>query len=169
MDLDRYLLRRRLRRWLATAAVAVVVVLIAWADHRGWLLYRGGGHRGGVFRVLHVIDGDSIEVDDPTGNRPSTTVHLRGIKAPDPAAFGQPASHLACAAADYTRRLCEGQMVRLLLERGASEAHLDTGGRSARDMALEAGYPSIADRLKHTIELSADIDTTSQQKKQTKK
>ena len=60
-------------------------------------------------------------------------------------------------------------MVRLLLERGASESFVDAGGRSARDMAIDAGRTSIADQLKYTIQLSADIDTTSLQRKQTKK
>ena len=61
------------------------------------------------------------------------------------------------------------EMVRLLLERGASKSYVDAGGRSAREMALDAGNTSIADQLKYSIQLSAEIDTTSQQKKQTKK
>ena len=121
MPLGRYLSRRRAwRRWGVVIAGVLFAALVA-VDRSGYLLDRGGDwarYEGKAFHVTRVIDGDTLEIAVPDGNRPVTRVRLWGIDTPELARqdTGRPAEPFADEAAAYVRGLCQGQTVTLSLE-----------------------------------------------------
>lgn len=114
------MLRRR-RISLALAAGLILLALV-WADRR-WPVRETTDdyHRyhGRTFRVVHVVDGDTLDIDAPDRDRKTTRVRLWGIDTPEIAhpAFGQMENQpFGLEAKELTRQLAEGQMVRLELE-----------------------------------------------------
>lgn len=116
-----FLLRQRRRRVAVTlVAVALLAGLIV-ADRSGWLLYAGdevGEYDGRTFRVVRVIDGDTLDVAVPDGASPTTRIRLWGIDTPERARpnEGLAAQPFAEEATEMARRLAEGRDVLLMLE-----------------------------------------------------
>ena len=107
------------RVWMLAAAALVAGLILA--DSRGWLAADGNdlttyhGHR---FRVVRVIDGDTLDIQTTATGSGTTRVRLWGIDTPETAKprLNQPAQPFADEATNLARRLCEGKTVRLLLE-----------------------------------------------------
>lgn len=109
------------RRW-----VMVVVLLVAGlagivADKQGWLLKDGGDlsrYDAKTFRVVKVIDGDTIDIDLPDGKYPTTRIRLWGIDTPEKANQQKQlaAQPFANDATEFTQKLCRDQQVTLQLE-----------------------------------------------------
>ncbi len=100
--------------------LALLAVLI-YADRRGWLLREASDWRryeNGNFRVVYVVDGDTLDIDEPDGERPTTRIRLWGVDAPESARprEGRPAEPLADEAEAFVRRIAHGQQVRLTLQ-----------------------------------------------------
>ena len=96
------------------------MVLVA-ADRAGWLLYDGGDwgrYDGASFMVTQVVDGDTLYIDVPDADQPSTRVRLWGVNAPELARpdLDRQAQPFAVEATDLVRELCNDQPVRLHLE-----------------------------------------------------
>jgi len=121
MPIDRFFAWRKKRRngyVLITLAVAGLLML---ADRSGLLLYAGedlSRYDGRVFTVTRVVDGDTLTIDEPDGSRPYTRVRLWGVDTPEAQKHDppRPAEPYAQEATDLTRRLAQGQRVRLILE-----------------------------------------------------
>lgn len=108
-----------------TLVLCVVVTLIA-ADRAGLLLYAGDDWRryhNKTFRVTHVVDGDTIDLDCPDPRSPShrdfTRIRLWGVDCPETA---KPWLHLAAQpladeAMRLTQSLTEGRSVRVELQK----------------------------------------------------
>lgn len=101
------------------AVVATIVLIVV--DRQGLLLEKGGDlarYDGRTFRVVRVVDGDTLLIDAPDGRDPTTRVRLWGIDAPELARprEGIAADPLADEAHAFARRLCEAKTVRILLE-----------------------------------------------------
>lgn len=114
-----FVLTVKRRSWGVVLAVVVVLVLLALADRRGVLLYQGedmARYDGRTFRVVRVVDGDTIDVDVPDGEKLTTRLRLWGIDTPEKALFGKKAEPLSKEATAMTRELTEGQPVTLNLE-----------------------------------------------------
>ena len=116
-----FLRRSRRRRWIGGAFSLVVLAALILADRRGWLLREAGDWRryeDGVFRVVYVVDGDTVDIDEPDGERPTTRVRLWGVDTPEAARprEGRPAEPFAAEAEAFVRRVAQGQPVRLRLQ-----------------------------------------------------
>ena len=70
------------------------------------------------FRVVHVVDGDTLDVDEPDGAKPATRIRLWGVDTPETKAPHKPVQHFGPEASDFTTRTCQGKTVRLQLVRG---------------------------------------------------
>ena len=70
------------------------------------------------FRVVHVVDGDTLDVDEPDGGKPATRIRLWGVDTPETKAPHKPIQHFGLEASAFTTRACEGKTVRLQLVRG---------------------------------------------------
>jgi len=113
---------RRVGWVLATAAVLLAIYL---GDQHG-IFGRPGRqtgadytrYNGKSFQVTHVVDGDTIDVDEPDRGGPATRVRLWGVDTPETKAPGKGVQHFGPEATAFTSRLCEGKTVRLELIRG---------------------------------------------------
>jgi micrococcal nuclease len=154
--------RRRLRRW-GTLLGVVLLVMLTLADRNGWLLDDGGDWR--VFhqqtvRVVHVIDGDTVEVQPLTLPGPPTRVRLWGIDTPEIAKpdAATPDEPYAREATDLTRRLAQDQPVTLTLEPqrvrdrfGRLLAYVTLpDGTALNEQLLREGLATADDRWPHT-------------------
>lgn len=75
-------------------------------------------YHGKSFRVTHVVDGDTIDIDEPDRGAPATRIRLWGVDTPETKAPGKPVQHFGPEATDFTTRACEGKTVRLELLSG---------------------------------------------------
>lgn len=98
----------------------VLLAALATLDRRGWFVHSADWqtYEGRQFTVVRVVDGDTLDVDAPDGERPRTRVRLWGINAPEmnvgkPQAGPQP---WAVEATQQARELAEGKRVRLELQ-----------------------------------------------------
>jgi len=120
MPIERFLSWRHRRRWGYVAVTLGVALLLVLADHNGLLIQASdelARYDGRWFTVTRVIDGDTLDIDAPDGDRRVTRVRLWGIDTPEMAHRDRPrAEPFAQEATDLTRRLAEGRRVRLTLE-----------------------------------------------------
>ncbi len=121
MPIERFLSwRKRRRGWYVVVTLGVAVLLVL-ADRNGLLTEAGdevARYDGKTFVVTRVIDGDTLELDVPDGDERTTRVRLWGVDTPEKARRDppRPAEPFAEEATDLTRRLTQGQRVRLTLE-----------------------------------------------------
>jgi endonuclease YncB( thermonuclease family) len=121
MPVNRFLAWRKKRRIGYVLITLVVAGLLMVADRSGLLLHAGDDlsrYDGRVFTVTRVVDGDTLTIDAPDGSRPYTRIRLWGVDTPEARRHDppRPAEPYADEATDLTRRLTEGQPVRLILE-----------------------------------------------------
>lgn len=121
VPLAQFLKDRGQRRWTYSALALLVALLLMWADRAGLLAEPGGDldrYNNLTFTVLRVIDGDTLDIDAPDGDHPTTRLRLWGVDTPEMARRDppKPAEPFAQQATDMTRRLAQGQDVRLTLE-----------------------------------------------------
>lgn len=73
-------------------------------------------YNGRQFTVLRVIDGDTITLNIPDGDKASTTVRLWGVDTPETKAPGKPVAYFGPEATDFTTDMVAGRLVTLELE-----------------------------------------------------
>ncbi len=113
---------RRIGWALATAAVLLAIYV---GDQHGIFgrLDRPVGedftrYHDKSFRVTHVVDGDTIDIDEPDRGGPATRIRLWGVDTPETKAPGKGVQHFGPEATAFTSRVCEGKTVRLELRSG---------------------------------------------------
>ena len=153
--------RRRRRVWGTRLIVVTVLVALALADHSGCLLHRSEWRQydSQQMVVVDVVDGDTIDVRPPGGGV-KTRVRLWGIDTPETAKpwVEKPSEPFADEATALTRRLCEGQTVRLRLEQhrlrgsfGRLLAHVELAdGSILNESLLLAGLARFESRFPHS-------------------
>jgi len=97
----------------------VLLVAVFLADRWGLLVYGGADaarYDGRPFRVVAVIDGDTLDLDVPDGRHAATRVRLWGIDTPEHARADRPAQPGADAATERATQLAFGQTVTVRLE-----------------------------------------------------
>ena len=118
----RYRLRRLVRKSGWYTAVAVVLAALVAADRFGAFGRAPKGdfaaYDGRRFRVVRVIDGDTLDVDAADGGKSYTRIRLWGIDTPESYRRGGDPDHFGPEATEYAKRLLRGQWVRLELEPG---------------------------------------------------
>jgi micrococcal nuclease len=128
----KYLARKG--RWFAVAMLAAIALF--GADRVGMFGRHGGRglrptahaplplpgqdesrYDGMTFRVGHVVDGDTIDVDEPDGQYRRTRIRLWGMDTPETKDPRKGVEHFGPEASALTRQFCEGKDVRLQLVR----------------------------------------------------
>ena len=133
-------MRRALRKALRWAAILAVVAAIVAADRLGVFGRRPQNdyarYHGNNFRVVYVVDGDTLDVDAPDGRRDRTRVRLWGVDTPETKHPRKPVQHFGPEAEEFARRLCDGRRVTLQLVRGRTRG---TRGRLLAYVILTDG------------------------------
>ena len=139
-----------------------VIVLIAGIDRAlGLLPVQSDWHRyhGQWFEVVHVVDGDTLDLRVKDGDKPTTRVRLWGVDTPELSKPGStdPAEPLAEEATEYVRGLVEGERVKLLLQRHRTRGVYGRllcyvqlpDGTVLNARLIEAGYSKHETRWSH--------------------
>ncbi len=117
--------RRRLRyltrRAGAAAVIAAVVALLVVADRAGMFGRREvpdeRKYHGRSFRVVRVIDGDTLDVDCADGRHATTRIRLLGVDTPETVKPDTPVEHYGPEATRFVREAAMGKTVTLRLDR----------------------------------------------------
>jgi len=108
------------RRPLASLAVLAVLAVIS-IERLGWVnLPRPPGndyqrYDGRVARVVKVVDGDTLDVDIPDGDKPATRIRLWGVDTPEVAGSRDGQMHFGPEASAFTKEMMGGRQARLEL------------------------------------------------------
>lgn len=159
---ERFMHMRSHRRWTYTLVTLVVAGLLIVLDRSGGLLVSDDDvarYNGRWFTVVRVIDGDTLDIDAPDGDEPTTRVRLWGVDTPemphgDPP---KPAEPYAEEATGFTRKMVEGKQVHLTLESQRLRGHFGRllafvelpDGRMLNESLLSAGLARADDRWSH--------------------
>jgi endonuclease YncB( thermonuclease family) len=112
-----------------------------------------------TFRVVHVVDGDTLDVGIPDGTRSTTRVRLWGVDTPELARNDRPADPFGPEARRFTRKLADGQPVTLRLEARRTRGRygrllayvLLPDGRMLNRLLVEQGYAYADPRFEHSL------------------
>jgi endonuclease YncB( thermonuclease family) len=104
-----------------------------------------------------VVDGDTLDVDEPDGDKPATRIRLWGVDTPETKARNKPVQHFGPEAAAFTTRTCEGKTVRLQLLPGKTRdnyhrllAYVMLGdGATLNSELIRQGYGYADPRFDH--------------------
>jgi|APSaa5957512622_1039677.scaffolds.fasta_scaffold29570_2 micrococcal nuclease len=100
--------------------VAVAAGSLSLLDSAGVFGRRTGGgdvetYHGKTFRVVKVVDGDTVDIDLPDGRWKSTRIRLWGVDTPESVRPDWPVEHFGPEASAFTKTLCAGKSVRVEL------------------------------------------------------
>ena len=145
--------------------VAIIVALLAGS---GILLDRlvrqprpGGDwerYHDQAFRVDRIIDGDTLDIVAPDGQKPVTRLRLWGVDTPETKSDRGPAAHFGAEARQFAERTLEERTVHLVLSprrtrdkygRLLAYVYLSRGGRMFNEMLLEEGFAYADLRFDH--------------------
>jgi len=112
-----------------------------------------------TFRVIHVVDGDTIDINAPDADKPKTRIRLWGVDTPEIAHGDQPEMYFGREAKEFAERTLSGKEVNIVL---APERTRDKYGRLLayvfcertgpmfNEMLLEEGYAYADLRFDHS-------------------
>lgn len=127
------------RAWRRKPATFAVMLLLAAVVAWGRLHVPLGGdqerYHNQTFACVKVVDGDTLDVDIPDGDKPHTRVRLWGVDTPETAQSRREAMYFGPEASAFTKSLVEGRRVRLVLT-----------GRSRDKYGRLLAYVYLADR-----------------------
>ncbi|OWY71717.1 hypothetical protein B7486_08590 [cyanobacterium TDX16] len=155
------------RKRVVTCGLIAAAAALSLLDHAGVFGYRGDDrlcYDGANCTVTRVIDGDTLEVDLPDGNRPTTLIRLRGIDAPDIAhATVETDAFYGPEATEFLRKQVGGRRVTLRLDpnRPARDnrdqllayVHLEGELESVNERLIKAGCAYADGRMDHVFML----------------
>ena len=101
--------RVQLRRKLLTllCALAIIAALVG-ADRLGWLgqppQADPARYHEKTFRVVNVVDGDTLDIDVPDGDHVRTRIRLQGVDTPETVKPNHPVEPFGPEASTFTRR-----------------------------------------------------------------
>lgn len=111
-----------------------------------------------TFRVVHVVDGDTLDIDAPDADKPKTRIRLWGVDTPELARGGRPEMHFAREAREFARQTLLDKTVNVVLapeksrdKYGRLLAYVfrERGGRMFNEMLIEEGCAYADPRFPH--------------------
>ena len=142
------------------AVIAAAVLIVSERTARGPV---HGGDRATyhdrTFRVVHVVDGDTIDIDAPDVGKTKTRIRLWGVDTPEIAHGDQPETYFGKEAKEFAERTLSGKDVHIVLApertrdkygRLLAYVFCERGGRMFNEMLLEEGYAYADLRFDHS-------------------
>ena len=113
-------LRYAVRKAMRVAAIAAVVAGLIAADHVGAFgrapLPDDVKYHGKSFRVVHVVDGDTLDVNIDDRGRDHTRIRLWGVDTPETVKPGAPVERFGRQAGAFAKQAAFDKQVRLELD-----------------------------------------------------
>ena len=109
------------RRHPLLSVAAVLLLILAYADHRGYVGWQGDDptrYHNKVFTCVAVLDGDTIDVDVPDGRYTHTRIRMWGVDTPEVQGSGREPGHFGPQASQFAKQALGGKRVRLELATG---------------------------------------------------
>ena len=160
-SLPRSITIRRSRRRASFALGSLLVIAAIVCDHKRQPVASGDDqarYHDRSFRVVRVVDGDTLDIDAPDGGKPVTRIRLWGVDTPEVRGNGRSAMHFGKEASAFAHRTLDGQDVHVVLSPSSTRGKygrllayisLDRGGRMFNEMLIEEGYAYADLRFKH--------------------
>lgn len=151
-------------RWRRHGLAALVVGLLTAGVvyDRSTHVSHGGGdqerYHDQTFRVVHVVDGDTLDIDAPDGDKPKTRIRLWGVDTPEIAHGGEPEMAFGKEALEFARRTLDGHEVHIVLSPKKSRdkygrllafVYVARAGPMFNEMLLEEGLAYADLRFNH--------------------
>lgn len=111
-----------------------------------------------LFRVVHIVDGDTLDINAPDGLKAVTRIRLWGVDTPEIGRGGKPSMHFATEGKRFAERTLAGRSVQIVLSlkrtrgkygRLLAYVFLRRDGRMFNEMLLEEGYAYADLRFDH--------------------
>lgn len=171
-DKPTYAMSKRRRSGIIALSVLWVILLV-WLDHRPaarrWRQQLSSHeqsqadhekYHAATFKVVAVIDGDTIDIDVPDGANRSTRIRLLGIDAPETAGDYSQTMYFGPQAKEFAKELLLGQSVTVYLDApnptrgkyGRLLAYVRLpDGRFANEVLLTEGFAYADVRFDHSL------------------
>jgi len=158
---DSILLPPRWRRLAAVFAVVIAAAALIVCERTVQGPIQGGDrsrYHDRAFRVVHVVDGDTIDIDTPDGDKLKTRIRLWGVDTPELARSGRPEMHFARAAKEFAEQMLNSKEVNVVLAPEKSRdkygrllayVFCERGGRMFNEMLIEEGFAYADPRFAH--------------------
>lgn len=110
------------------------------------------------FRVVHVVDGDTLDIGAPDHGKLKTRIRLWGVDTPEVAHGGQPEMYFGPEARTFAERTLGDREVQIVLSpkrtrdkygRLLAYVLLERGGTMFNEMLVEQGYAYADTRFDH--------------------
>jgi micrococcal nuclease len=110
------------------------------------------------FRVVHVVDGDTLHIDIQDGGHEATRVRLWGVDTPETGHGNTPEMYFGPEAKQFTKETLDGRTIHLVLaetktrdkyDRLLAYVFLERGGVMFNELLLEEGYAYADRRFPH--------------------
>jgi len=155
-------LPRRWRRyglapWLA-AALAVALVCVRSVDRRPIATDDQSRYHDRMFRVTRVVDGDTLDIEEPDGDKSVTRIRLWGVDTPEIGRGRVQGMHFGSEAAAFAEQTLSGRSVQVVLSPKRSRdkygrllayVFLERGGPMFNELLLERGLAYADLRFRH--------------------
>lgn len=111
-----------------------------------------------AFQVVYVVDGDTLDIDAPDGDKPVTRIRLWGVDTPEISHGRKASAHFGPEATEFAKRTLAGRGVHIVLSpkrtrgkygRLLAYVFLERGGPMFNEMLLEQGYAYADLRFEH--------------------
>ena len=153
--------QRRWRRYVWPAVALAIAAILAVSDRARQRAVQGDDwtrYHDRSFRVVRVVDGDTIIIDAPDNGKDVTRVRLWGVDAPETVPGGKEDTYFGAEAKAFAEGTLEGRHVHVVLSsrrtrgkygRLLAYVYLTRGGRMFNEMLLEDGYAYADLRFDH--------------------
>ncbi len=111
-----------------------------------------------AFRVTRVVDGDTLDIDAPDGDKDTTRIRLWGVDTPEVARGNKPGMHFGEQASTFTKNTLADREVYVVLSptdtrgkygRLLAYVFLERGGEMFNEMLINQGFAYADLRFKH--------------------
>jgi len=124
------------------------------------------------FRVVHVVDGDTVDIDEPDRGKPKTRIRLWGVDSPEVGHGRNADMHFGPEAKTFAEETLAGQTVWIVLapndtrdkfDRLLAYVFLERGGTMFNELLIEQGFAYADPRFHHPYD---DAFTTIEKRAQ---
>jgi micrococcal nuclease len=143
------------------SAVIVVLLILAYVDHRGYLGWQGDDRmrfHDRTFNCVAVMDGDTFEIDISDGRYTRTRVRLWGVDTPEIPESGREPGYYGREASAFSKNALLSKQIRLELAPGRTRdkygrvlayGYLHETGELFNATLIETGHGYADPRFEH--------------------